>query len=291
MNIRQLEYFLAIIEEGSITKAANRLHISQPPLSHQLKLLEDELEIKLLERNTRKFQITGAGEILQYRAEQILELVKITIKEMKNYNNKFQGTLSVGIVPSSGAILLPKLLSTFHEKYPGMNFQIREGNTYKILELLTSGIIDVGIVRTPFDSEIFESILLPSDPMLAVTRGDMYWAKEQKSISVSELINKPLIVDRRFETMIVSSCVEAGFKPRILCESDDVRSTLLWAETGIGVGIIQKPAVGLIPSKDLKYKEINEPSLETRTAVLWLKSRHLSNITKEFLETFKRSKK
>ena len=287
MNIKQLEDFLAIIEEGSITKAAKRLHIAQPPLSHQLKLLEDELEIKLIERNTRNFQITGAGEILQYRTEQILELLNITINELKNYNRKFQGTLSVGIVPSSGAILLPKLLCTFHVKYPDMNFKIREGNTYKILELLTNAIIDVGIVRTPFNSEIFESILLPSEPMLAVTRGDLYWAKEQKSISVADLINKPLIVDRRFETMIVSSCEKAGFKPRILCESDDVRSTLLWTDTGIGVGIIQKLAVGLIQSEHLIYKEINEPSLETRTAVLWLKSRHLPTITKEFLETFK----
>ena len=110
MNNRQLEYFPAITKEGSITKAAKRLHIAQPPLSHQLKLLGDELEIKLIERNTRKFQVTVADEILQYRAEQILELIKITIIELENYNKKFQGTLSVGIVPSSGAILLPRLL-------------------------------------------------------------------------------------------------------------------------------------------------------------------------------------
>ena len=110
MNNRQLEYFPAITKEGSITNATKRLHIAQPPLSHQLKLLGDELEIKLIERNTRKFQVTVADEILQYRAEQILELIKITIIELENYNKKFQGTLSVGIVPSSGAILLPRLL-------------------------------------------------------------------------------------------------------------------------------------------------------------------------------------
>jgi DNA-binding transcriptional LysR family regulator len=167
-------------------------------LSHQLKLLEDELEVKLIERTTKKFQITGAGELLQYQAEQILELVKTTVKELENYNNESQGRLSIGTVPSSGAVFLPELLSTFHEKYPGLNFQIREGDTYKIIEMLTRGIIDIGIVRTPFNSEIFESICL-----------------------------------------------------------DDVRSVLSWADPGMGVGIIPKPAIGLISSLNLKYIEID----------------------------------
>lgn len=286
MDIKQLKYFLAIIEEGSITKAAERLHIAQPPLSHQLKLLEDELDIKLIERTTKKFQITGAGEILQYRAEQILELIRTTVKELKSYNKEFQGTLSVGTVPSSGSVILSELLCTFHKKYPGLNFQIREGDTYRIIELLTRGIIDIGIVRTPFNSEIFESICLPNDPMVAVTNGDIFWEESQKSISISNLIDKPLIVDRRFETMIVTSCKKMGFRPRILCECDDARSILLYSGTGMGVGIIPKPAIGLISNSNLKYKEIDELSLETRTTVLWLKNRHLSNIAKEFLQNF-----
>lgn len=286
MDIKQLNYFLAIIEEGSITKAAERLHIAQPPLSHQLKLLEEELEMKLIERTTKKLQITGAGELLQYRAEQILQLVETTINELKNYNNEFLGVLSVGTVPSSGGVLLPELLYSFHEKYPSLNFQIREGDTYRILDMLTKGIIDIGIVRTPFNSEIFESISLPYDPMMAITKDNLYLGGENEFISVTNLINVPLIIDRRFELMIVSSCKKAGFKPRILCECDDVRSIISWAETGMGVGIVPKPATGLISNPNTICREINELSLETRTTLLWLKDRHLSYITKEFLQVF-----
>lgn len=101
-----MSYFLAIIEEGSITKAANKLHLAQPYLSQQLKLLEDELEVKLVERTTRKFQVTEAGKMLAYRAKQILDLAEKTIKELKDFNEGIKGTLSIGCLSSATENLL-----------------------------------------------------------------------------------------------------------------------------------------------------------------------------------------
>jgi DNA-binding transcriptional LysR family regulator len=286
MDIRQLRYFITIAEEGNITKAARRLHIAQPPLSQQLKLLEEELGVKLVERGSRKIQLTDAGKILRHRAEQVVELVDSTVKELKDFNEGLQGTLSVGTVPSSGSTLLPERIYNFHESYPGVTFQIWEGDTYRILDLLNNGVIEIGIVRTPINSEFFEIIYLPDEPMVVATRGDMYWGEEKKSICLKELKDKPLIIDRRFERMVVDSCERSGFQPKILCKSDDARSILLWADTGIGVAIVPKAAMGLIPSTNLKYKEINESSLETQTAIIWMKNRYLSSAAKHFLETF-----
>lgn len=286
MDIRQLRYFITIAEEGNITKAARRLHIAQPPLSQQLKLLEEELGVKLVERGSRKIQLTDAGKILRHRAEQVVELVDSTVKELKDFNEGLQGTLSVGTVPSSGSTLLPERIYNFHESYPGVTFQIWEGDTYRILDLLNNGVIEIGIVRTPINSEFFEIIYLPDEPMVVATRGDRYWEEEQKSICLEELKDKPLIIDRRFEKMIVDSCEKSGFEPKILCKSDDARSILLWADTGIGIAIVPKAAMGLIPSTNLKYKEIDESSLETQTAIIWMKNRYLSSAAKHFLETF-----
>ena len=260
--------------------------MSQPPLSQQLKLLEYELGVMLVERSTRKIQLTDTGKILKHRAEQMIGLMETTVKELKDINEGIQGTLSIGTVSSSGATLLPERIRSFHEKYPGINFQIWEGDTYRILDLLNSGVIEIGIIRNPFNSEIFEWICLPNEPMVAAS-SSLHWDEDQNSISLTELINKPLVVDRRFEKIIVSACQKAGFEPRILCRSDDVRSILLWANTGIGVAIVPKAAVGLIPSTNLKYKEINEPSLETKTAVIWMKNRYLSSASRHFLESFK----
>ena len=149
MDIRQLKYFMAIVEEGNITKAAEKLHMAQPPLSYQLKLMEEELGVKLLERSTRKIEITEAGEMLKTRAEQIIELFDKTVKDIKNFNEGFTGTLSMGVVASSMGVIYPKFIQEYHAEYPDISFDIREGNTNRILEFLKNGVIELGIVRTP----------------------------------------------------------------------------------------------------------------------------------------------
>ncbi|MDF2504852.1 MULTISPECIES: LysR family transcriptional regulator [Clostridium] len=288
MDIRQLKYFLAIVEEGSITRAAERLHIAQPPLSQQLKLLEDELDIKLIERNTRKIQITDAGRILQHRSKQILELTQNTEKELKNLKQGFKGILSLGTVPSSSTTILLKRLNEFHNRYPHINFKIRESNTDEILKSLSIGTIEVGVILTPFNSENFESLLLSSEPMIVAFKPDTYFINTEKnSISLNDLINKPLIIDHKFKDMLISTCHQAGFEPTILCENEDARSVLLWANTEIGIGILPKSAATLIPELDLKYIEIDELSLKTRPAVVWVKNRYLSDVAKNFIEMFK----
>ncbi|WP_315121213.1 LysR family transcriptional regulator [uncultured Clostridium sp.] len=283
---RQLTYFLAIVEEGNITKAAERLHIAQPYLSQQLKFLEDELGVKLIERTTRKFQITDAGLMLQRRAEQILELTETTIKELKDFNEGIQGTLSIGSIATAGATLLQDRVYTFHKKYPNISFQIREGSTYKILEMLKSRVIEIGIVRTPLNPEIFESIYLPIEPMVAATSIDLSWDNNEEWIYLSELKNQPLLVDIRYEHMIMEACGKAGFQAKILCVNDDPRLILSWASKGIGVAIVPATWANLVSMDNLKAMEINAPSLMTQTAIVWLKNKYLSTPARNFLKTF-----
>ncbi len=287
MDIKQLIYFISIVKENNITKAAEKLHVSQPSVSKFLRMLEEELNVSLIERNTRNFKITDAGRILLHRAEQVVELLETTVKEVKNYSERFKGTLSIGTIPSSGVELLPERLDFFHKNYPSINFEIREGDTYKILELLANGKVEIGLVRTPFNSESYESIWLPDEPMVAVYNDNWYFDETEQYLSPIDLLNKPLIVDRRFEKLVASSCQQAGFKPRIICESEDARSVLLWSSTGIGVGLMPKSATKFNLNPNLKCKEIDEPFLKTRTAIIWMKNGHLSNIANCFLDTFK----
>lgn len=286
MDIRQLKYFLAIAEEEQITGAARRLHIAQPPLSQQLKLLEGELGVKLLERGSRKIQLTDAGEMLRNRAEQILKLAETTVNEIKDLNKGMTGTLSIGAVSSSGAALVPERMKNFHDKYPNINFEIWEGNTFRIMEILNSGVVDIGIVRTPFNMENFESIYLSKEPMTVVYGDESYFEKEKKGIKIIDLKDKPLIIYRRFEKIIIDSCREAGFEPRILCRTDDARTTLLWADSKIGVAVVPEAAIKLVPNSNLKYMKIEESSLETQIAAIWIKNRYLSAAARHFLENF-----
>jgi DNA-binding transcriptional LysR family regulator len=287
MDIKQLLYFNAICEEKNITRASEKLHIAQPHLSHQLKLLEEELSIKLVERSTRKFQLTEAGEKLQHRAKQILELLDSTTKELKDYNEGIKGTLAIGTIQSSGDMLLPGRIYDFNIKYPNINFEIRECSTDEILELLKSGMIEIGIIRTPLLSKTFGSICLPMEPMVAASGNPSFFKDDKNKIELPELSGSPLLVHRRYEPMIVEACKQNGFEPRILCKIEDTKSILFYAVTGMGVAIIPKDWVNLIPGINLIYKEINEPSLETGTTIIWMKDQYLSSAARNFLETFK----
>lgn len=286
MDIRQLKYFLTITEEGQITGAAKKLHIAQPPLSNQLKLLESELGVKLLERGSRKVKLTDAGERLRDRAEQILELTDNTVKELKDFSEGIQGTLSIGMISTSGAVLLPDRIRKFSNKYPNVNFQIREGNTYKILEILESGLIEIGIVRTPFKMGNFQTIWLEKEPMVAAYNDDKFIDSSiGDSVTLSDIKEKPLVIYRRFENLIMETFYDAGFNPRIVCKTDDSRTALLWAYSGLGIAIVPRVAVNLMPDSDLKFKIINEEKLNTKTAAIWVKGRYLSSVAQNFLKS------
>ncbi|PJI07251.1 MULTISPECIES: LysR substrate-binding domain-containing protein [Clostridium] len=286
MDIKQLSYFLEIAKEGNITKASEKLHITQPHLSLQLKLLEEELNVKLIDRTTRKFQITEAGKTLQKRGEQIIEFTQDTVKELRNINKGVIGTLAIGSITAEVDTLLLKRVNEFHKTYPNINFTIRERHTNEILQLLEKGMIDIGIVRTPLNSMDVEAAYLHEESMVAVYCNDEDWKENKKTIDIIELYDRPLLVNFRYEKDIINACKRAGFEPRIICRINDARSILLWANTGMGVAVVPKDWLNAVPNIDFKYKEINEKYLVTQTAIIWSKKRYLSPLAKKFLKTF-----
>ncbi|KWX78758.1 LysR family transcriptional regulator [Paenibacillus jilunlii] len=286
MDIRQLKYFLAIAEEGQITSAARKLQMAQPPLSQQLKQLEEELGVVLVERGPRSIQLTEAGMILRERAQQILELTDSTTRELKDFVKGVTGTLSIGTVSSSAATLLQDRLVEFHHNYSGVKFEIHEGNTYRIIDLLNKGIVEVGIVRTPFSSAGLECVYTVSEPMIAVMAPEYDWTDGKPEIEIGELRNQPLIVYRRFEQLIRETCLENGFDPQFFCMNDDARTTLLWANAGLGIGIIPRSAFTLASNSNVAAKEIRSDSLNTRVAAVWMKDKYLSSLAAKFIENF-----
>lgn len=285
LDIKQLAYFLAIAEEGNITKAAERLHIAQPPLSQQLKLLEEELGVVLMERSTRKIQITDAGRLLQNRAKQIIELMEKTTKEFKDLKEGLQGTLSIGTISSAGAALLPAEIQIFHEKYPGVDFRIRENTTFEIVELLKGGVVEIGIIRTPFNQDTFSSINLSDEPMVAGAL-DSFWNCDTGYLDLTALEGKPLLMHNRYANNIEEACRKAGFEPRVICRADNTRSMLKWASIGMGIVIIPRDMISLEQDVKLHFREIKEESLITRTVIIWMKNGHLSTPARHFLELF-----
>ncbi|WP_196590916.1 LysR family transcriptional regulator [Pectinatus frisingensis] len=286
MDIRQLNYFLTIVEEGQITAAAKKLCMSQPPLSHQIKLLENELGVKLFKRGPRQITLTDAGKILAARSRQILDLTDSTIKEIDDFKHGFRGTLTIGTVSSSGNILLNKGMTRFHQEYNDVKFEIHEGNTYTLIDLLMKGIIEVGIVRTPFKNSLFNCKYSTAEPMAAVMNKNYDWNNNSANITIDELKNRPLIIYRRFEKLINDTCEKYGFKPLIFCKNDDARTSILWANAGHGIAIVPHSAVTLAAHENLRIKIIKEKSLTTQITAIWMKDRYLSLLAEKFIEYF-----
>ncbi|MGL5270854.1 MAG: LysR family transcriptional regulator [Selenomonadaceae bacterium] len=286
MDIRQLKYFLTIAEEGQITAAARKLQLAQPPLSQQMKLLEEELGLRLFHRGPRHIRLTDAGKILANRARQILELSDSTLREIDDFRQGLRGTLPIGTVSSSGSILLSAGMKRFHQEFRGAKFEIHEGNTFTLIELLTKGIIEIAIVRTPFQSAPFHCKYLAEEPMIAAMDEHHDWNPATTTVKLEELAQRPIIMYRRFEQLLHEVFSRYNIKPKVFCKNDDARTTLLWANAGMGVAIVPASAFDLAAHQNLRSKVIEEPALRTRITAIWMKDRYLSTLGEKFIEYF-----
>lgn len=299
MDLRRMKYFIAIVEEGQISLAAKKLNISQPPLSQQLKLFEEELGTILFERNTRKLILTDEGRFLYEKALEIVEMLDQTEQELKELSHGITGTLNIGTIPSLGAEILPIKVKDFRMKYPEVTFQVWEGDPNRIMELLEKRIIELGIVRLPIDKEIFELISLPDEPMVAAMSRNLEFNDDPDFVNLADLKDKPLMLLRRAAgtsiynqsmydiDMVKSACRDAGFEPNIICESSNLMTLLSWANHDIGITIIPRSGGKLIPDSKLIYKRIINPDIMARpSALIWLKERRLSIVAKRFMEYF-----
>ncbi|RJX34190.1 MAG: LysR family transcriptional regulator [Oxalobacter sp.] len=288
MDIRQLRYFMAIVEEGQISRAARRLHIAQPPLSLQLKLLEAELGVQLIERNTRSLQPTQAGHALYQRAEQIVSLIDAASKEVREQDGAMRGVLAMGSPPALGSLFMPERIQAFHTHYPEIRFQWREGNTFRILELLDANVIEFGIVRLPVREGAFDMIPLLTEPWVAIVPKKK---RLPKSIILSQLAQSPLLLMHRqsgirAHDMVLDAFASVGLSPVIFCESDNVLALLSLAERDLGIAIMPRSTLRLRPDA-FHAMEIADCQLESSVAVIWLRERRLSAAARLFLEMFK----
>ncbi|WP_301859121.1 LysR family transcriptional regulator [uncultured Megasphaera sp.] len=286
MDIRQLTYFIAVAEEGQITAAARRLHMAQPPLSQQIQKLEAELGVSLFDRKPRRMQLTDAGKILLRRAQQMLILADSTQRELMDFKEGLHGTLNIGTVSSSGSIILRPSVAQFHRQYRGVRFEIYEGNTYDIIEMLTKGLIEIGIVRTPFPYETFHCKFLQEEPMSIALNEELDWFPTAQEVTIPDLSGQPLIIYRRFDQLIHETCAAYNVTPTIFCRSDDARTSLLWANAGLGIAVIPQSAFTLGSYSHLHQKILREPRLYTHIAAIWMKNRYLSSLAEKFIESF-----
>ena len=287
MEIKDMQAFYAIVEEGNISHAAQRLESAQPALSRQMKKLEMSLGTKLFERGSRRIRLTEAGRVLYSKIEHILSLVDGTVREIKEVGAGMAGTVRLGTITTSGAMLLPKLIEKYHATYPKVTFQLWEGEGARVLELLNSRVIEIGITRTMVDKNVYNSFVLPDEPLaVMMNKEKCICGSQDDEVRFAALENPPLIVPLRWQPAFVANCHKKGIEPKIVCTSDSILQDLLWTKLGIGMSILPISAGRMMQEENLVCKKLVSPEMKTQTVVAWLKNTSMSTAAKQLLKMF-----
>ena len=270
MELRGLAYFVAIVEEGSISAAAKQLHISQPPLSAQLRHLEEELGVTLIERGARHVTPTAAGRALYERAKRLLLLADAARQEVSQIAGGVRGVVRLGTISSCGPALLTPAFAAFCAQHPALRFEVREGNTYQLLDLLRAGAIELAVLRTPFTDEGLTCHSLPPEPLCAVASPSLLrpGSAGAEALALRALAGLPLVYYRRFELLLQGEFRRAGLPLQPFCVVDDARTALGWAAAGAAVALApQRAAAEFCQDTALILRPLDAAGLFTRITV------------------------
>lgn len=270
-TLRQLRYFVAIAEELSFARAASRLHVSQPPLSSQIKNLEEELGVLLLQRDTRSVEITEAGSVFLDGARRILSDVQLVSQQVVRTATGQIGILRIGVVASSMVSVLPEILTRLRKLLPDVQVSLAQQSSLSILQCLRHGQIDLALFHAPPGLEDIETRTYFREPFCAILPRDHPLA-EVEPLRIKQLANEPFVNFARssapsmFDT-IVGACVQAGFSPRIVHSGDFAAMVQM---VGLGLGAALVPASLAAQAADrIAVKSLEHDALDLSIDLGW----------------------
>lgn len=291
MELRVLQYFLAVAREQSIVRAAESLHLSQPTLSTQIKAMEEELGKQLLIRGTkgsRKVTLTEEGMILRKRAEEILNLVQKTEREISFSDSVIVGDVYIGTGETDAVRFIAKAARELYEAYPGIHYHISSGNAMFVMEQLDKGLIDFGIVFDSVDHTKYNAIELPfKDTWGVLMRKDSPLAAKE-AILPEDLWEKPLIISQQghnhgaLTTWIQKEISEL----EIVATYNLLFNASLMVEEGLGYAIGFDKIINTSGNSNLCFRPLT-PRQESTMSIIWKKYQVFSKASEKFMQKMK----
>jgi len=264
MELRQLRYLVAVADECHFTRAAAREHVAQPALSQQIRRLENELGIALVQRTTRRVAMTEAGELLVARARRALAELDSAQAELDNLSGIQAGHVSVGALHTMGPVDLSLLLASFHERHPGVELTVREQSSEELAAMLRDDEVDLAFlsVTERIQSRGLTLRQLVTEELVAVLPPTHGLARRER-VRLVELAHEPFVSFRegaRLRELLVSAAAGVGFDPRIAFESNESRSIRSLVSRGLGVAILPRSGADE-PGAPVAVAALVEPSL------------------------------
>lgn len=284
MELRTLRYFTVVAQEKNITRAAEVLNMSQPPLSNQIHNLEEELGVQLFLRGKRRLTLTAEGELLLRRAQQLLDMEDKTRQEISDLRYGMSGTVSLALVEGRAPYLAARWIAGFQEEFPRVRYQLWNGSTDDVLDRLRKGLADLAVIAVPYDNEHLEGLFVGSEPWVAMIPRDHPLAKlPGGEIDLSRLVGQPLIVPSRKSRIeaIRRWFGEIQAEPEILCEMSNYVDAVALVEQGVGISIF--PQTTYTPNDLLVSKVLTNSPHQVEYELVWDKNQTLSTAAEEFL--------
>jgi DNA-binding transcriptional LysR family regulator len=262
MELHQLQYVVEVAGQKNFTRAADKINVSQSTLSQQVAKLEDELGVKLFERNSRTVELTQIGAEFIIQAKILLDNLEKSKQIVLEYKGLIKGTLRIGVIASLGRIEYAAMMTDFYRQYPGVNFEIVQAGTYELLEKLAGKELEVAFVVMPAEGQ-YRDInfrhLAYDDYVLALPPSHRLAGRPQ--LDLAEVAEEKFVfhpaADRMF-SICMDACIKAGFHPTIVCESNHSPTCLSLISAGMGIGFFPREKLKNT-SFDIAVSQIKQP--------------------------------
>lgn len=271
MDLRQLRQFVAVAEERSFRRAAERLHVSQPPLSVAVQRLEADIGVQLLDRNRHGVRLTPAGEAFLHEARRTLAHAQLSVDIAQRAASGKLGTLRLSFVPSAGLAVVPRLLRLFRQDHPDVKLILGGDTTSQQMVALAQGATDVGLVVPPLHEapalrvKVFREedlvLAVPSEhPLAGATRVQL------KDLAGEDFVGFPLKEGPGFESVVMAACQESGFIPRFVQTASQMQAILALVAGGLGIALVPE-AMRAVRMENVHYLQVRKQRAAVRYAL------------------------
>jgi LysR family transcriptional regulator, hydrogen peroxide-inducible genes activator len=286
MEMHQLRYVVAVSRAGNFSRAAEQCHVSQPSLSQQILKLEEELGERLFDRMKREAKLTPHGEAFLPRAVKILEEVDAARREALDAHSLLRGRLIIGVLPTIAPYLLPTVLVSFAEKFPGVEIVVHEDTTAQLLKLAQAYEIDFALASRPIQDQRMEvKVLFTEELQLALPPGHPLTRK--RTLRLADLEKEPFIVMKEGHCLgdqVLNFCDRRDLKPTINFRSAQLETIQALVRTGVGISLVPAMAARRERNDLPEYRSLPAPKPERKIVAVWPKQRPLGRAANEFLK-------
>lgn len=284
MDIRQLNYFIEVAKHQSFTKAAQALHVTQPTLSKMVKNLEEEMDVSLFDRSSRKVRLTDAGEVVFAQAQKIVNSLDDLSASLYDVMNLNKGKIKIGLPPVISTLFFPTIIAAFQSRYPDVTVILTEDGAKKVEEKVFEGEVDLGFVMLPVDPERFDVVPFVEQEIKLLVHEDHPLA----DIGTCDLIafrNDPFLLLSKEFTLngrTLEFCRSEGFEPKIAYESSQWDFIVGMVEKNLGVTLMPKLICDRVQDGPFRMVSLTQ-TFPWRLGIIMAKNRYVPYVSREFI--------